>query len=165
MIFGSLPVLRSVPFLLGLITGQIRAFPRLGPHEKEIGPGEQTTGLGQRTPRATRPRPKATATSRQPEPHSENAAQKIHFGSPIRKHLPHSKRPRLGYWNQGVHVLDSVLFSSTRTLVQASHLRPDTPPTTRHDDSWNVMPAVWSWQASSGFSLWSALSVSPKECL
>ena len=141
MIYGSLP------FLLGLNTGQFRAFPRLGPHRKETGPEEQTTGHGQRTPRATRPRPKATATSRQPEP--QNAAQK---GCPIRKLFPHSKRPRLGSQNQGVHVLDSVPFSSTRTLDQACNLRPDTPPAARHGESWNVMQAVWSWQASSGFS-------------
>ena len=116
-----------------------------------------------RTPRATRPRPKATATSRQPEP--QNAAQKINFGGPIRQLFPHSKRPRIGFCNQGVHVLDSVPFSSTRTLDQACNLRPDTPPAARHSESWNVMPAVWSWQASSGLSLWSALSVSPKECV
>ena len=59
VIYGSLPVLRSVPFLLGLNTGQFRAFPRRGPHRKETGRGEQTTGDRQPTPRATRPRPQS----------------------------------------------------------------------------------------------------------
>ena len=137
-----------MPFLLCLNTGQFRSFPRRGPHSKETGPGERTTGYGQRTPRATRPRPKATATSRQPEPH--NAAQKINFGGPIRKLFPHSKRPRLGFWNQGVHVLDSVPFSPREILTR--HATSDPTPA-RHGESWNVMPAVWSWQASSGFFL------------
>ena len=42
--------------------------------------------------------------------------------------------------------LRSVSFSSTRTLVRASNVRPDIPPTARHSESWNVMSAVWSWQ-------------------
>ena len=43
----------------------------------------------------------------------------------------------LCYWNQGVHVLDSVPFSSTRNLDQECNLRPDTPPAARHGESWN----------------------------
>ena len=35
--------------------------------------------------------------------------------------------------------LDSVPFSSTRTIVRASNVRPDIPPTARHGESWNVM--------------------------
>ena len=147
MIFGSLPFWVSVPFLLGLNTGQFRASTRPGPPRKD-------TGTDNETPRATRPRPKATATSRQSEPH--NVAQKIYLGGPNRKLLAHSKRPRLGSWNQGDHVLDSVPFSSTRTLDQARHLRPNTPPAARHGESWNVMPEVWSLKASSGFTWWSA---------
>ena len=38
--------------------------------------------------------------------------------------------------------LDSVPFSSTRTLVRACDVRPDIPPTARNGESWNVMPAV-----------------------
>ena len=41
---------------------------------------------------------------------------------------------------------DTAPFSSTRTLVLECHLRPDTPRAARHGESWNVMPAVWSWQ-------------------
>ena len=124
VISGSLPVLRSVPFSLGPQYRPVSRLSQARTPQKRNRTGK--TGHGQRTPRATRPRPKATATSRQPEPH--NAAQKINFGGPIRKLFPHSKRPRLGFWNQGAHVLDSVPFSSTRTLDQACNPRPDTPP-------------------------------------
>ena len=144
MIFGSLPVLRSVPFLLGLNTGHFRASSRLEPHRKETGPGEQTTCYGQRTPRATRPQTQSDshqqATTRKTR--LERFTLEVQSGN-----LFHCKRLRLGFWNQGVHVLDSVPFWSTRNLDQACHLRPDTPPTARHGESWNVMPAVWSWQA------------------
>ena len=59
------------------------------------------------------------------------------------KHFRNLKRPRLrlqGIWASTPP--DSVPFSSTRTIVRACLVRPDTPPTARHGESWNVMPAV-----------------------
>ena len=65
MIFGSLPVLGSVPF------SSLRWTP-----PKRNGPKGRTGGRQTPTQKATRPRPKATATSRRPEPHPENTVQK-----------------------------------------------------------------------------------------
>ena len=63
VIYGSLPVLGSVPMLL----------PWLNSTEKKQ--NQRPTP----TPRASRPRPKATATSRQPE------QPKVNFGGPTLK--------------------------------------------------------------------------------
>ena len=52
------------------------------------------------------------------------------------------KRYAYGYGNLGVHASRRSAFLATRTLVRACDVRPDIPPTARHCESWNVMPAV-----------------------
>ena len=73
VIFGSLPVLGSVQFLL-----------------QELDPTKRKTG-----PEATDTDPKATPTRRRPEPHPENTAQKEWGSNRETLTVKGSGRPRL----------------------------------------------------------------------
>ena len=66
---------------------------------------------------------------------------------PTVKDFRNLKRPRLRSRRSGRPRLQIQCRSRPRELLSEHATSDPTPPTARHGESWNVMPAVWSWQA------------------
>ena len=132
MIFGSLPVLGSVPFLLGLISGLYRTPSGLGPHRKETGPGgsrQQATGNQPQV--RPGPDPKRQPSAGDWNTHPENTAPKVYFRGPIVELLPHLDQMysfrstlrecyALGSWSHDRQVLS--LFGATCVRIETLRL-------------------------------------------
>ena len=56
--------------------------PGLDPTRKKQDTESRPQATGNKPQEQPGPDPKATATSRRPEPHTENTAQKVYFGGP-----------------------------------------------------------------------------------
>ena len=117
-----LPVLGSVPFLLGLISGQFR------PTKKKQDRESRPQATGNKPQEQPGPDPKATATSRRPEPHTENTAQKVYFGGPtmeltsLESSTPRflqSGRPRPGFLAVLVHATSDPTLLPPLVTVRA----------------------------------------------